>query len=86
MIANPKGLKQPHLGPRQRAALRYIASRKTSPSRSEIGRHLGITRESAHLLVEKLIAQQYVERVRCGWRNISVTGLGREALMSKGGK
>ena len=78
---NPTGRKSPFIGPRQRAALRYLAGRKTSPTRSEIGRHLGITRESAHLLVDKLIAAQLVGRFHgAGWRNLYVTGAGREVL------
>lgn len=75
---NPDGKTAPFLGRRQQAALRYIAGRKTSPTRSEIGRHLGITRESAHLLVGKLIAAQLVGRYPNGWRNLYVTELGAE--------
>lgn len=75
---NPQGLKRPFIGSRQQAALRYIVNRKTSPTRSEIGRHLGITRESAHLLVNKLIAAGLVGRFRgIGWRNLYATETGR---------
>jgi DNA-binding MarR family transcriptional regulator len=82
---NPRGLKAPFIGPRQRAALRYLAGRKTSPTRSEIGRHLGITKVSAHLLVDKLIDGQLVARIPGGWRNLYVTKtgygvLGRDAM------
>ena len=77
---NPQGLKKPFLGSRQLATLRYLAQRETAPSRSEIGRHLGITRVSAHLLVDKLIAAHMVTRVPGGWRNIYVTPLGFEVL------
>ena len=78
---NPAGLKSPFVGPRQRAALRYLAGRKTSPTRSEIGRHLGITRVSAHLLVDKLISARLVGRFHgAGWRNLYVTGAGLKAL------
>lgn len=77
---NPRGLKRPFLGPRQRAALRYIASRKESPTRSEIGRRLGITAVSAHLLVDKLIAAGLVQRIPGGWRNLGVTDAGMRAI------
>lgn len=49
---------QPYTGARQRAALRAIAMHwKTygeAPTRAELGRSLGITAVSAHLLVAKL--------------------------------
>lgn len=80
MSSNPHGLKAPFIGTRQRAALRYIAQRKTVPTRAEIGRHLGIARESAHLLVDKLIAARLVARVPGGWRNIFITEAGHAEL------
>jgi DNA-binding MarR family transcriptional regulator len=73
---NPLGQKAPFIGPRQLAALRYIARRKTTPSRFEIGRHLGISKVSAHLLVQKLIDARMVARTGPGWRNICVTDAG----------
>ena len=83
MNANPQGIKAPFLGARQLAALRYVAKRKTSPTRSEIGRHLGISRVSAHLLVDKLIAAQLVYRTPGSWRNIYVTERGFATLQGK---
>lgn len=77
---NPSGLKRPFVGPRQLAALRYIASRKTSPTREEIGRRLGITKVSAHLLVHKLAAAGLVGRVGLRHRSVWVTPAGLEAL------
>lgn len=57
MVA-PMADRRPHTGPRQRAALRAIASHwrahGEAPTRAELGRALGITAVSAHLLVGKL--------------------------------
>jgi DNA-binding IclR family transcriptional regulator len=77
MNGNPQGKRAPFVGRRQAAALRYIARRKTPPTRSEIGRHLGITRVSAHLLVDKLVSAQLLARDGLGWRNLRVTESGR---------
>jgi DNA-binding IclR family transcriptional regulator len=84
---NPAGLRFPFLGPRQIAALRIIARAKQPPTRSELGRRLGITRESAHLLVDKLIAQRLVSRTPATHRNIYATESGYAALQrpAKGG-
>lgn len=78
---NPRGLKRPFLGPRQLAVLRYLAQcKEDTPSRSEIGRHLGVTRVSAHLLVDKLLDAGLVSRVPGVWRNLYVTKLGQQIL------
>jgi len=49
---------QPHTGARQKAALQAIAqhwrAHGEAPTREELGRALGITKVSAHLLVHKL--------------------------------
>ena len=51
-------IQQPYTGARQRAALRAIAghwrAHGEAPTRAELGRALGITAVSAHLLVRKL--------------------------------
>ncbi len=78
---NPSGLKKPFLGPRQHKALRYYARRKTPPTCTELGKHLGITKVSAHLLVRKLRAQGLVERVGPGWRNTVITQSGLQQSM-----
>lgn len=59
---------------RQRAALRAIRAHwrafGEAPTRAELGRALGITRVSAHLLVRKLHGRGLV-RVEAGrWRNV----------------
>lgn len=53
-----------------RAIRRYWRANQISPTRSELGRELGITRVSAHLLVAKLEASGHVATIPGGWRNI----------------
>lgn len=43
-----------------------------SPTRTELGKKLGITRVSAHLLIDKLERAKLVETYPRIWRNISV--------------
>lgn len=66
----------PTLPKRQAACLRAIRRHwrayQCSPTRSELGRELGITRVSAHLLVNKLEAAGRVTTIPGGWRNIVV--------------
>lgn len=54
----------------------HLRAYQESPTRSELGRKLGITRISAHLLVKKLQAQGLVSIVGAGWRNVQLTERG----------
>lgn len=65
---------------RQMEALSYIkgflTAYKQSPTRSEIGRHMGISRISAHLLINKLKRDGYISVEHESWRNLVVTDKG----------
>lgn len=58
---------------RQTEALRairaHIRAHRQPPTREELGHALGITKVSAHLLIEKLEASGRVTRGH-GWRNV----------------
>lgn len=67
---------------RQAECLRHIVKHFRSweeyPTRSEIGRSMGIDKVSAHLLVKKLEADGLVLLlVGNGWRNLRVTRAGQ---------
>ncbi len=57
-MKNPAAHQQPYTGPRQLAALAAITKHwqayGQAPTRAELGRSLGISAPSAHLLVKKL--------------------------------
>lgn len=55
-----------------RAIRRHWRAYQCSPTRAELGRELGITKVSAHLLVTKLEAAGHVVTLPGGWRNIVV--------------
>jgi DNA-binding MarR family transcriptional regulator len=55
----------------------YIAAFNQSPTRTEIGNHLGITKVSAHLLVDKLKRDGYVYAERGHHRNLVLTKKGK---------
>lgn len=61
---------------RQAQALRAIRAHwrryGESPTRSELGRALGISKVSAHLLVAKLARDGFVVVRPGGWRNVEV--------------
>lgn len=63
--------------PRQAQALSAIrahwAAFSEAPARSEIGRALGITAVSAHLLVQKLAARGLVTVAPKVWRGVEVS-------------
>jgi Mn-dependent DtxR family transcriptional regulator len=54
----------------------WIAANGKSPTRSELGRRLGITKVSAHQLVAKLERAGMVVTHPGVWRNIEVTAEG----------
>jgi DNA-binding MarR family transcriptional regulator len=64
------------LPPRQYDCLQAIASHwrayNEGPTRSELGKALGITKVSAHLLVDKLCAQGLVTRERGVHRGLTL--------------
>lgn len=65
-------------GARQAQALKVIRQhwqrRGESLTRSELGRALGITKVSAHLLVVKLARDGFVVVTPGGWRNVVPAG------------
>ena len=68
---------------RQQKLLLFLARHnlqgENPPTRAEMGRHLKITRESAHLLLQKLAGKGMVHiEPRC-WRGVYLTGRGWEA-------
>jgi Mn-dependent DtxR family transcriptional regulator len=76
---NKTGCKTPFLGERQCTALKLLAAaqkRNDTLTRAELGRLMGISRVSAHLLVDKLEAAGMVLRAYVGWRNVHVTEAG----------
>lgn len=69
------------IGPRQLKALKTLHSnecRGHAPlTRTELGARMGITKVSAHLLINKLEAAGMVTRVTSGHRNVFMTDAGR---------
>lgn len=68
-------------GPRQLKALKTLNSnerRGHAPlTRTELGARMGITKVSAHLLINKLEVAGLVTRVTGGHRNVFMTDAGR---------
>ena len=56
----------------------YINAFEQSPTRTELGKHLGITKVSAHLLVDKLKRDGYVYTEPGHHRNIVLTKKGKK--------
>ena len=67
---------------RQSECLRYIDTYfkawGNSPTRSEIGARMGITKVSAHLLINKLKNDGLVVTVGNSWRNLRITSTGKD--------
>jgi DNA-binding MarR family transcriptional regulator len=65
---------------RQFTALKHLAKNENQGyaplSRSELGARMGITRVSAHLLINKLEKAGFVTRVPGTWRNVYLTQAG----------
>lgn len=52
------------------------------PTRSELGAAMGITKVSAHLLVNKLREKGFVVLTHTGWRNVEPTQSGWRATQA----
>lgn len=74
--------------PRQAECLRQVASAikafDESPTLSELGRRMGISKVSAHLLLRKLEAEGLVSTTDSGWRNVRITPLGAAVVAGTG--
>lgn len=64
------------------ALIRTACRTGQPPTRSELGAALGITKVSAHLLVNKLREKGYVAITHTGWRNVEPTQSGWRVTQS----
>jgi DNA-binding MarR family transcriptional regulator len=74
---------------RDRRALEYLDRSRCSPSISDVGRHLGVSRQTAQRLVGGLRARGYVRVVSYGNRRVvqlRITAPGSAALRMAGGR